>query len=295
MKSMTGFGSASGPFKGSTSQGLIEVTIRAVNGRFLEPRFHLPREYLAFEAELKKTLQTQVQRGTVDVFVSRKLKSQPQMQVRINESMVQSYKQVFTQLAKKFKIDSAISIETLMRLPEVLFTESQIEISRNEEKALSNVFSQALGLCMTERKREGQALRKELVRLSKDLQQRIGCIAEFREKINDMLHERYKEKIKARLKGQEVDPQRLSQEIVIQIDKSDITEELNRLDEHLKNYQNLLLSQETEGKKLDFYTQELLREMNTIGSKSQLPEVTQAVVESKTLIERLREQVQNVE
>ncbi|HRO67069.1 MAG TPA: DUF1732 domain-containing protein [Pseudobdellovibrionaceae bacterium] len=92
-----------------------------------------------------------------------------------------------------------------------------------------------------------------------------------------------------------MDPQRVLQEIVLQLDKADINEELQRLAEHTKNYRQMLQVQDPEGKKLDFYTQELLREVNTIGSKSQVAKITQAVVEAKTLIERLREQVQNVE
>ena len=92
-----------------------------------------------------------------------------------------------------------------------------------------------------------------------------------------------------------MDQQRLMQEIVLQLEKSDINEELQRLQEHIKNYKKLLVSASSEGKKMDFYTQELLREVNTIGSKSQVAKLTQAVVEAKTMIERLREQVQNIE
>ncbi len=97
------------------------------------------------------------------------------------------------------------------------------------------------------------------------------------------------------MKGNELDMTRLTQEIVIQLERADINEELSRLQEHIKNYRQLIMSKEAEGKKLDFYTQELLREVNTIGSKSQVAKITSAVVEAKTLIERLREQVQNVQ
>jgi uncharacterized protein (TIGR00255 family) len=106
---------------------------------------------------------------------------------------------------------------------------------------------------------------------------------------------RFEQKIKARLSGVDVDPNRLSQEVVMQVERSDINEEVSRLNEHIRNYKGLLAHNGAIGKKLDFYTQELLREVNTIGSKSSVSKLTQIVVQAKTLIERLREQVQNVE
>ena len=114
-----------------------------------------------------------------------------------------------------------------------------------------------------------------------------------------MLQERFESKVRLRLPkevaGIQVDPQRISQEIVIQLEKADISEEITRLTEHIMNFEKLVEMPIVEGKKLDFYTQELLREANTIGSKSQVAGITEAVVEAKTLIERIREQVQNIE
>ncbi len=127
------------------------------------------------------------------------------------------------------------------------------------------------------------------------MEKHIKVISGLREDANQLLQEKFEQKIRARLKGNEIDPARLSQEIVIQLEKADINEELSRLSEHIKNYRQLVSSSQGEGKKLDFYTQELLREVNTIGSKSQVAKITQSVVEAKTVIERLREQVQNVQ
>src|SRR5690606_20882053 len=127
------------------------------------------------------------------------------------------------------------------------------------------------------------------------LEKQVKVISQMRESANAQLQERYETKVKARMKGTEIDPARLAQEIVIQLERADINEELSRLQEHIKNYRQLIQSKDAEGKKLDFYTQELLREVNTIGSKSQVAKITSAVVEAKTLIERLREQVQNVQ
>lgn len=292
MKSMTGYGTS----KAQQKDLNIEVSIRSVNGRFLDTRFHLPREFFPFEAELKKILGEKILRGTVDVFINRRNKgTRETAEVRVNEGLAQKYLAAFQKISKATKLPAAVHLEVLARMPDVIEVEETQEVSTAEEKLLKSVFTKACGDCVKEREREGKFLQKELEKLAHELAARVGVIEGMRETANLQLQERFEQKISTRLKGQDLDPQRLAQEVVIQVEKADINEELVRLSEHLKNYKNLLKSAHAEGKKLDFYTQELLREVNTIGSKSQVAKITQAVVEAKTLIERLREQVQNVE
>ncbi|MBC7371123.1 MAG: YicC family protein [Bdellovibrionaceae bacterium] len=292
MRSMTGYGTSK-----STQKDLsIEVSIRAVNGRFLDTRFHLPREFIPFEAELKKLLGEKILRGTVDVFVSRKNKaSYETAEVRVNEVLAKKYHQAFLKISKATKLDTPIHLEVLARMPDVIQLEESSEVSPGEEKLLKTVFAKACADCVKERDREGTYLQKELEKLVRELEKHISVISSLRELANKQLQERFETKVGARMKGTEVDQGRLAQEIVIQLEKADINEELVRLTEHLKNYKDLLKSAHAEGKKLDFYTQELLREVNTVGSKSQIAKITQSVVEAKTVIERLREQVQNIE
>lgn len=292
MKSMTGYGT----FKGQSKDLSIEVSIRSVNGRFLETRFHLPREYVALEAELKRTLGSYLQRGTVDVYISRRLRStSSKSQVHINDSLAKKYFTAYRHLSKELGLPFQVHLESLARLPEVIKVEDSYELITGEDKLLKKVFLSACKNCDKERTREGSALRKDLSALLVSLEKQVKAISSLRGEANAQLQEKFEQKIKARLKGNEIDPNRLSQEIVIQLERADINEELSRLAEHIKNYRQLVASNSTEGKKLDFYTQELLREVNTIGSKSQVAKITQAVVEAKTLIERLREQVQNVQ
>lgn len=292
MRSMTGYGTS----KLQQKDLSIEVSIRSVNGRFLDTRFHLPREFVPFEADLKKLLNQTILRGTVDVFVGRKNKNlQESVEIQVNEKLAVKYLEAFKKISKATKVSSPVHLEVLARMPDVIQLEEKYEVSSKEEKLLKSVFAEACADCMKEREREGKYLQKELEKLANDLEKQVRVISSLREDANKQLQERFEVKIAARLKGQELDPNRLAQEIVIQLEKADINEELVRLKEHLKNYQDLLKSAQAEGKKLDFYTQELLREVNTIGSKSQVAKITQAVVEAKTLIERLREQVQNVE
>lgn len=289
---MTGYGNS----KMSSSDISIEVSIRTINGRFLETRMHVPREYMSYESELKKILSEKINRGTVDVFISRKaIRSSKNSKIKVNENLAREYMKAYQQMAKTLKQPLQIHVELLARQPDVIVVEENSEISKQEIQLLKKVFLKALSNCMNERVREGKALRKELLNLANGINKLVDQISEYREEANKYLQERLEQKMSQKMKGVELDPQRIAQEVVIQLEKSDINEELSRLNEHLKNYRDIISQENAEGKKLDFYTQELLREVNTIGSKSQVAIITQAVVETKTFIERLREQVQNVE
>jgi uncharacterized protein (TIGR00255 family) len=292
MRSMTGYGTA----QEQSKDVLVEVSIRSVNGRFLEPRFHLPREFVAFEAELKKILSAHLLRGTIDVYVTRRVKNlAAKTKMHVNSPLAQSYLAAYQKLSKDLKIGFQVHLEHFARLPEVIRTEESHSLFAGEDKVLKKAFTSACKACDSERAREGQSLRTDLEKGLGSLEKQIKVITDLREEANTQLQERYEQKIRTRLKGQELDTHRLSQEIVIQLERADINEELSRLSEHIKNYKQLVRGKIVEGKKLDFYTQELLREVNTIGSKSQIAKITQAVVEAKTIIERLREQVQNVQ
>ncbi|AFY01255.1 YicC/YloC family endoribonuclease [Bdellovibrio bacteriovorus] len=292
MKSMTGYGTA----RVQTKDVTVEVSIRSVNGRFLEPRFHLPREFVSYEGELKKILSGTLHRGTVDVFVSRRVKNTAsKAQMTVNDALAKKYMSAYKHLSKELGVPFNVHLEVVARLPEIIKVEETYELFSGEDKILKKAFTEACSNCDKERAREGKSLQKDLQKLLVSLEKQVKIISELRGEANAQLQERYEQKVRARLKGNEIDSARLSQEIVIQLEKADINEELSRLAEHIKNYRQLVGSVTAEGKKLDFYTQELLREVNTIGSKSQVAKITAAVVEAKTLIERLREQVQNVQ
>jgi uncharacterized protein (TIGR00255 family) len=292
MKSMTGYGRA----QGQSSASSLEISIRTVNGRFLELRFHIPRELIPFESDLKKKLSQYFERGTVDVFINRKLKDEGlSSQLILNTDLAKKYHAAYKSLAKELKMKAQIQVETIARLPDVIKTEEAREVSAAEKKALMQAFEKACRACEAERLREGQSLQDELGALLGSLHKQVEQIQSLREEVNQNLLQRFEQRIRSRATGIELDSARLAQEVVLQIEKADINEELIRLREHIKNYRELLQTSEAQGKKLDFYTQELLREVNTIGSKSSVSQLTQVVVEAKTFIERLREQVQNVE
>jgi len=218
-----------------------------------------------------------------------------QAEMIVNDALAKKYLTAYKHLAKELKVPFQIHLEAMARLPEIIKIEETNELFAGEDKLLKKAFIEACKKCDQERIREGKALRKDIEGLLISLEKQVKIITSLREEANAQLQEKYETKVRARLKGEDMDPARLSQEIVIQLEKADINEELTRLSEHIKSYRAMVASNVVEGKKLDFYTQELLREVNTIGSKSQVAKITQAVVEAKTVIERLREQVQNVQ
>jgi uncharacterized protein (TIGR00255 family) len=232
----------------------------------------------------------------LDIFVSRKPKPGATLaQVVVNKDLVKKYHTAYQAIAKQLKIKTEFHLESLARMPEVLSLEESSDSALEDKKALLEAMKKACQAADKERTREGKGLHEDLQFLLKSLQSEVDEIQTLREEANQNLLARFEQKIKTRLAGMEIDPARISQEVVMQIEKSDINEEITRLKEHIRNYHQLLSASEPIGKKMDFYTQELLREVNTIGSKSSVSKLTQVVVQAKTLIERLREQVQNVE
>jgi len=292
LRSMTGYGNS----KWQSKDFGVEVSLRSVNGRFLETRFHLPKEYLFLESELRNRLTQKLARGTVDIYIIRQIKSGSHTQsVKVNSHLAKQIWSSYAQFLKEIRTSESHDPSWIFQNSHVLKIDESASVTEAEKKSVLKCFDVALQSCLKERSREGQGLKKHMLELLKKLEKEIQKISVLRDKANTLMQEKYEAKIKTRLKGKEIDNNRLAQEIVIQLEKADINEELFRLSEHFRKYKELLVSPIVEGKKLDFYTQELLREVNTIGSKSQLSEITQAVVEAKTLVEKLREQVQNIE
>ncbi len=217
----------------------------------------------------------------------------------MNSKLGAEYLKALKKLSSDLRLNDHIRLEQISKQPEVIQFEESDAISPQELISLKKTFDAALKKFDIERIREGLALKKDLQKNLKELQKHLAKISKLRDEANKALLEKFEAKIKSRLPkelaGSAMDPQRISQEIVIQLEKADINEEITRLTEHIKNFEKLVEMQVVEGKKLDFYTQELLREVNTIGSKSQVSGITESVVDAKTIIERIREQVQNIE
>lgn len=310
MKSMTGFGRVSSRSRRSahsTSQKVskaskasvmaeLDVSVRAVNGRYLEMRLHLPREYAGLESELKSIVSSVLMRGTVDVYINRgKSSAGDSTEISVNTELARKWLKSYRQLGQDLKLTGEPSLELISRVPDVFQVNESTEVSDTEKNQVKKLLTEAVQACDQERVREGKALEKLLVSLCQKLENLASEMESLKAEATSELEKRYRERLQKLGFEGSVEPQRLAQEIVMQLDRADVSEELHRLREHLKAYRKLLKSSEPQGKKLDFYAQELLREVNTIGSKSHIAPLTNLVVEAKTLVEKIREQVQNVE
>lgn len=198
MKSMTGFGTG----KSQSEKANYEVTVRTVNGRFLEARFHIPREFLAIEGDLKRELQEYIRRGTVDVFVVKRMKPGAlQSRVIVNSELALEYKKSIEALAKKTKLKSQLSADGLVRFPEVIKVEEAAEVDKVEIKALNKAFALACKACLTEKQREGVSLKKDIDGHLQDLSRMVDGIRQLRSEANLLLEERFKSRIKSKLEG----------------------------------------------------------------------------------------------
>jgi uncharacterized protein (TIGR00255 family) len=291
MRSMTGYGASSA----KTLDVELEVQIRSVNARFLDLRFHIPKEYFGFEAELKKRAGSLINRGCVDIFVHRRpVTASRVVPITINKEQAKAWLEAIQTLKKTLKIKEPIGLQDVMDLSHIFDVTERNDLGKTEEPTLRKAFDSALKACQKAREQEGAELQREILRLLEELASIVKELSPWREKAQERIEKRLQERLKDVL-TENSDPERMAVETALQLDKMDIREEIVRLSEHVKACQNWAKENDLTGKKLDFYAQELLRETNTIGSKTQLPEMTELVVKAKTVIENFREQVQNVE
>lgn len=289
---MTGFGNGSA----KTKDVRIDVTIKAVNGRFLDTKIQLPREYSGMESELRKSVAQEFTRGSISVYVTRTwLKRSAKDFVVFDGDWAKEWLKSYRDLTRTVKLSGDLTIDKFVELSGALTVTEKTEPTAQEKKLVLSALASALKSCTRERAREGEALRKSLLSILKDL---VGRAQDIAARSEGMQRE-HEEKLRAKLEkfklSVAVDESRLAQEVALLADRSDVMEEVVRLAEHLEALQNILVGAGPQGKKADFYIQEIFREVNTIGSKSQSSLQTRDVVELKTLIEQLREQIQNIE
>jgi len=289
--SMTGYGTGSAQ-KDDTA---VSVEIRTVNHRFLDLHIRVSREYSFLEGEIQKLVRSVLNRGRVDVNAT--IQKAGGSEYAINSSMVTSYLEAASRLTDEFNLQDSLDLRTLLNLPGVLKKDDTVQTDASGD--LSDLLKQgvqmALDGVLQMRRREGEALRVDMSRNLDSIDENtqrirklsVNSSAECLEKLNDRL---------ALLLPQGgIDPQRVAQEAALIADKCDISEEFTRLESHIEQYRSLMGAEEKVGKKLDFLLQELQRETNTILSKSGNMEVTRHAIAIKTDVEKLREQVQNVE
>lgn len=285
MKSMTGFGFSSA----SAKDFKLEISIKSVNSRFLDIKFYTPSCYAPLEPELQKLISKKCQRGYFVVRIDRyPQKPFSSISLKWNKQQAQKWKRLYNSLSKEMNFKNSLSAEGLIHREGVVrLIEKPESLSSQEKQKVKASFQRALQSCLQERQREGSVLKKDIL-------SNLNGIYSSLPKINN-LNKKQKENYMKKKNSYIKKNNKNSKDSLLEMEKFDIHEELIRIKEHLKHFKKIALSPLSIGKKLDFYTQEILREMNTMGSKAQLPELTLKVVEGKFLLEKIKEQVQNIE
>ena len=292
IKSMTGYGKAELNIESREYQ----VEIKSVNHRYADINVRMPRTLIGLEEIIKKQINEKIKRGKIDVFITFENNSQEGKIVNINQELANIYIEELKKLANKEKILSDIQVIDIARLPDVL----NIKIDDNDNKIkneLTKVLEEAINKIYEMKEIEGEKIAEDLTKRIIKIEEKIKEISKKSSRLIEEYVVKLEKRIKEILKTEEVDETRLAQEVVIYADKCSIEEEITRLSSHIFQFKNIINNSEKEtiGKKLDFLIQEMNRETNTIGSKANNLEITDAVIDIKTELEDIREQVQNIE
>mgnify|MGYP002645354731 FL=1 len=291
IKSMTGFGR--GHFLADGVDILAEV--RSVNHRFLECTVRLPRAYGFLEERVKKCVQQTAARGKIEVNLTIQLPSSADSTVAVNLEMANAYCLALREANKTLQLQDDLTLSTLLRLPDVCTVQKlpmeEDVIWQETEVALQEALQQFL----TMRQTEGEKLRQDVQLRLQKITENLTIIEAAAPAMQQKYYDRLYQKLVALLEEQSIDTQRLVTEAAVFAEKVAIDEETVRLHSHLQQCEQLLSVEEPVGRKLDFLVQEMNREVNTIGSKAQNLDITKLVVEMKSEIEKIREQIQNIE
>lgn len=291
IKSMTGFGRC----EVAENNRRFTVEIKAVNHRYLDVNIKMPKALSFFEAAIRGELKNYISRGKVDIFITYEDFSEKTSAVRYNRELAQEYLGYLRQMTEEFGLEDDIRVSTLSRYPDV-FTMEDTGVDEEELwKELQKAIAGAAEMFVEARTAEGENLRHDLLEKLDGMEKLTAFIAERSPKIIAEYQERLRNKVKELLQETQVDEGRLLTEVTIYADKVCVDEELVRLKSHIETTKKTLLEGGSIGRKLDFIAQEMNREANTILSKSNDLEISNCGVELKTEIEKVREQIQNIE
>ena len=290
IKSMTGFG------KSSLSENLREyqVEIKSVNHRYSDITIKMPRSISYLEEDVKKIISTKIKRGKIDVYISFDNYSNEGKTVKINKEIAKIYINNLRELAQEEKLLDNIEVTEISKFPDVL-TIKNYEDDEIIKEELSKVVIDATDKLVSMRKIEGEKIAQDLLKRIENVANKVVEISDLSTGLIDEYVNKLETRIKDILKTEEIDKSRIAQEVVIYADKSSVEEEITRLKSHIIQFKNLINSEDPVGKKLDFIIQEMNRETNTIGSKANSLDITNRVIDIKTELEDIREQIQNIE
>ena len=292
IRSMTGFGSA------SSIEPLLEAsaTVRTVNHRFLDLSVHLPRRLAGLEPEVRRRVQARLTRGKIEVAVSARFAQSPGGGVRAADALVKSLVTTLRALKEEYRLAGDVSVSDIARFPGALESADAVSAAAEAElQAVLALLDQALEAVDAMRRTEGEGLGRDLLACLDGLAQRATAVREKTDAGKTERRALLTQKVRELTEGLALEEARLTQEVARLVERSEVSEELQRLESHLAQCRSVIGAAGPSGKQLDFLAQELARETNTVGSKAVSAEVVSEVVAMKALVERFREQVQNVE
>lgn len=291
IKSMTGYGR----FEGVCKNKKILAEIRSVNHRFADYNIKVPRHYGFLEEKIKKFASGKIGRGKIDIYINVENVAEADKDVILNEAMAQNYISALRQLRDKFDLKDDISVSVVSQFSDIFQTERKQEDAEEIWECVKEGFEAALSEFVAMRQREGERLLADLVEKRNTMAELTEKICLLSPKSEAAYRERIYEKLNEILDGKGFDETRVLTEVALYADKIAVDEETVRLKSHFTEFDSIVSSPEPAGRKLDFLIQEINREINTIGSKACDLEIAKIVVSFKAELEKLREQVQNVE
>ncbi|CAN2046839.1 putative endoribonuclease YicC [Candidatus Magnetomoraceae bacterium gMMP-1] len=292
IKSMTAFART----EQKNDKQTIVIEIRSLNSRYLDISLRMPQSCLSLEAQVKKKIRENVMRGRIETTIYIKDEPDEASIFEVDRPRVKAYYEALNQIRNELQIKSEITLTNLLGIGGIV-KPVEIEIDTNAIwPAIENCFQEALTNLNSMRSKEGNRLAEDFASRIDHIEQTLNLIEKFSKDMPLLYQERLKERISLLIKDViEIDPVRLIQEAAFIANRSDISEEIVRIRSHIIQFRDLINSDVSEGRKLNFLLQEFNREFNTIGSKTDNIEVSQAVVDVKSELEKIREQVQNVE
>ncbi len=291
LKSMTGYGRG----EGESGMGKVLVESRSVNHRYSDINIRLPKRLAIFENRIKEIIRSQVSRGRIDVSIKLDALGGEKFQLQVDSTLAEQYFQALLSLKDKFQLRGEITLELLAGAKDLISAKEEVGDIEPYWLEIVPILKRALQEMDEMKCSEGSAL-------AKDIQNRLERITQQLKEIKAQLpsyveayQNRLRERLQSLLGGIEVDPGRLQQEIALLAERTDITEEIVRAESHLGQFALLFNEKESVGRKMDFLLQEIHREVNTVSAKANDAEISQKVVEIKSELEKIREQVQNIE
>ena len=290
--SMTGFGRA----ECQDGDYSYKAEIRSVNNRFIDVTTRLPKPFMDMELSIKKLIKSNCARGSINIIVAidNSNDSSGEWEIKPNVTLANQYVRALQEIQSSMGLEGEIPFQHVVGLRDVIKIEP-VSIDPAKENLILNMVESAIASLLKMRKEEGAHLQKDLAERIDNIEENAAQIEKRQPEVICEYKKRLKEKIKLLNDGIDMDDSRLAQETAILADRCDITEEITRLSSHLNQFRKLFKSTESIGRKLEFITQEINREVNTMGSKSNDIQMANLIIEMKSSLEKIREQIQNVE